>query len=162
METAVGNWSRIFYLKLDASAVGRQSLSDPFQSHQIMATVLGTEFPHMAPINDIAQILPFSEHVCWRYVQFLNQAKISASRASSFVQGVRFAHYVFNVDGALEASSSRRIGGLADIQLAGKSEASKQARALTVSEVKRLHDLAASSERHAIDRCIVSHLLLML
>ena len=176
LKSAVDKWSMILHSNLEGSAVGRQILSDPFEAHQIIVAVLGTKSPNTAlkrvnsvmsfhrwaSVNDIDQIIPFDERTCWRYVQFLNEAQLSASRASSFVQAVRFAHFVFSVDGALESSSSRRICGLADIQLAGKSEASKQARALTVSEVKRLHELAASSELHVFDRCIVSHLLLML
>ena len=59
---------------------------------------------------------------------------------------MRFSHFVFQVQGALEVSTSRRICGSADIQLASKQEAMKQARPLTVDETKRLHQLASSDD----------------
>ena len=167
-----------FFLSLDtnASTVGRQIASDPHDADNIVTAVLGTKSPNTslkrinallsfhrwACVCDIDQVIPFDEKVCWKYIQYLHDAKISASRATSFVQAVRFSHFVFQVQGALEVSTSRRICGSADIQLASKQEAMNQARPLTVDETKRLHQLASSDELDIIDRCIVSHLLMML
>ena len=57
--------------------------------------------------------------------------------------------------------SSRRVCGLADIQLSGKREA-KQARPLSVKEAQDLHRVASCSTRHLVDRIVASHLLLMM
>ena len=69
--------------------------------------------------------------------------------------------YVLGVEGALQVVSSRRVCGLADIQLSGKREA-KQARPLTVKEAQDLHRVASCSTRHLVDRIVASHLLLMM
>ena len=78
-------------------------------------------------------MLPLKEEAAWQYVSHLKESQASASKATSFVQACRFCHYVLGVEGALQVVSSRRVCGLADIQLSGKREA-KQARPLTVKE----------------------------
>ena len=176
LKSAVDKWNFFLSLDTEASTVGRQIASDPHDADSIVTAVLGTKSPNTALkrinallsfhrwacVNDIDLIIPFDEQVCWKYIQYLQYAKISASRATSFVQAVRFSHFVFQVQGALEVSTSRRICGSADIQLASKEQAMKQARPLSVDETKRLHQLASSEDLDVIDRCIVSHLLMML
>ena len=61
-------------------------------------------------------------------------------RRHRFVQALRFSHYVLGVDGANLCITSRRVVGSAELQLATK-EPTRQARALTVAEVKRLHSV---------------------
>ena len=72
------------------------------------------------------------------------------------MQSIRFSHYVFGIDGSSAVLKSRRVSGASDLALANKPIA-KQARALTVSEVKQFH-----SENNVVDRTITSHMLLML
>ena len=70
-------------------------------------------------------------------------------------QACRFSHFVLGVEGALNVVSSRRVCGLAGIQLSGKREA-KQARPLSVKEIQDLHRAAASvTNRQAI--CCLWH-----
>ena len=113
----------------------------------------------LGPPND--EMLPLKEEAAWQYVSHLKESHASASKASSFVQACRFCHYVLGVEGALQVVSSRRVCGLADIQLSGKREA-KQARPLTVKEAQDLHRVASCSTRHLVDRIVASHLLLMM
>ena len=113
----------------------------------------------LGPPND--EMLPLKEEAAWQYVSHLKESGASASKATSFVQACRFCHYVLRVEGALQVVSSRRVCGLADIQLSGKREA-KQARPLTVKEAQDLYRVASCSARHLVDRIVASHLLLML
>lgn len=81
------------------------------------------------------------------------------TKPASLMQSIRFSHYVFGIDGSSAVLKSRRVSGASDLALANKPIA-KQARALTVSEVKQFHSLAA--ENNVVDRTITSHMLLML
>jgi len=105
-------------------------------------------------------VIPVKENAAWQYVSFLRTTGAPASKASSFVQACRFSHFALGVEGALNVVSSRRVCGLADIQLSGKREA-KQARPLSVKEMQDLHRAAACVTSHLIDRVVASHLLLM-
>ncbi len=105
-------------------------------------------------------MLPLREEAAWQYVSHLKESGASASKATSFVQACRFCHYVLGVEGALQVVSSRRVCGLADIQLSGKREA-KQGRPLTV-KAQDIHRVASCGTRHLVDRIVASHLLLMM
>ena len=73
----------------------------------------------------------------------------------------RLSHYVMGFDNALACANSRRISGQAQIQLSLRSP-SRQARPLTVEEVKLLHKIADGTMHSKVDRCIASNLLLAL
>ena len=77
------------------------------------------------------------------------------------VQAVRFAWFILQLDGAEQCIASRRILGQAEIQLAGKKE-TRQARPLTIHEVRVIHKLAADPDQNLVTRLMCVHLLLML
>ena len=86
---------------------------------------------------------------------------LAATRAQSFVQALRFSYFVLGFKGSLDAASSRRVCGAAEIQLASKKP-TVQARPLTVQEVCKLHSISADPRRSLADRVIASSLLLAL
>ena len=97
----------------------------------------------------------------WSYIQFLLSSQAAATKAQSFVQALRFAHYRLSVTGALSCVESRRIVGMAELQLANKA-ITWQARPLSVCEVKLLHAASCDLNRPLADSVASSHLLLML
>ena len=112
-------------------------------------------------VNGNSAFLPFDEQDVWRYVSSLTGVTGSASRSQSLLQALRFAHYVFGFDNTLTCANSRRICGQAQIQLLLKDPV-RQARPLTVQEVKVLHSIADGVTHSSVDRCIASNLLLLL
>lgn len=171
MSAAVSKWSLFLKASLEHSTVGQQIN----EMLDIVRAAMGVKSPStvlsrsnsmlaymrwhtIALPND--DVIPLKESAAWQYVSFLRTTGAPASKATSFVQACRFSHFVLGVEGALNVVSSRRVCGLADIQLSGKREA-KQARPLSVKEMQVLHRAAACVTNHLIDRVVASHLLLM-
>ena len=171
---AVAKW--ILFLKSDltASQVGIQIENDVDSAEDIVLAVLGVKSPSTAlkRANSVLSYhrwhsttydncpIPFVENCCWMYLKHLKEIEAPASRAISFVQAARFCHFIFQVSGADSVINSRRIVGLADIQLSMKAS-TRQARPLSVAEVSKLHQIASSSDTPLIDRVVASHFLLM-
>ena len=171
---AIAKW--ILFLKSDltASQVGRQIEHDVDSAEDIVLAVLGVKSPSTAlkRANSVLSYhrwhsttydncpIPFDESCCWMYLKHLKEIEAPASRAISFVQAARFCHFIFQVSGADSVINSRRIVGLADIQLSLKAS-TRQARPLSVEEVSKLHQIVSSSETPLIDRVVASHFLLM-
>ena len=106
-------------------------------------------------------MVPFNESDVWHYVMEQNGVSRSASRSQSLLQALRFAHFVMGFDKALECANSRRIAGQSHIQLSLKAPV-RQARPLTVNEVRVLHNIADGETYSKVDRCIASSLLLFM
>ena len=102
--------------------------------------------------------LPFKEGDAWHYVISNASAGASATRSQSFAQAMRFAWRIMGFDGASECASSRRINGQSQIQLSSKGP-TRQARPLTVVEMRRLHAISEDKSYSVVDRCIVSNML---
>ena len=64
-------------------------------------------------------------------------------------------------DNALNCANSKRVVGQSQIQLAERPP-TRQARPLTVDEVKTLHQIADGALHSAVDKCVASNLLLAL
>ena len=92
--------------------------------------------------------------MAWDYFQLLRTSNAAPTKATSFVQSLQ-------IDGAEACILSRRILGSAELQLAMKST-TKQARPLTVAEVKMLHAVTIDQSASLQQRVLASHLLLML
>ena len=157
---------------IDHSIVGRQINASPGEMLDIVRAAMGVKSPstvlpransmlafmrwHTLELpND--DLVPLREEAAWQYVSFLRSSGASASKATSFVQACRFCQYVLGVEGSLQVVPSRRVCGLADIQLSGKRKA-KQARPLSVKEMQDLHRVASCGARHLVDRVVASHL----
>ena len=176
MKGALSKWRFIVMLDLEKSDVGRQLKdADTDTVDNVLVSVMGVKSPNTVlkranatmmyyrwhAVHGKNDFLPFHEDDVWRYVMFQTTAISSASRSQSLLQALRFCHYVMGFDKALECASSRRIAGQAQIQLSARAPA-RQARPLTVNEVKALHAIADGTEYSATDRCVASNLLLAL
>lgn len=57
--------------------------------------------------------LPVEEKMVWHYFKTLRSEKAPATRATSFLEALRFCFFVFKVDGCEETLASLRVRGLA-------------------------------------------------
>ena len=83
------------------------------------------------------------EQTGWKYLQHLQSSNAAPTKASSFLSAVRFAVFILEI-GALKAFVSRRLVGSAENQ-ASVMGPIKQAPALTLSQVRRLHSVLDDS-----------------
>ena len=143
--------------------------------NDILAAIIGTRSPNttLKRVNALLAFYrwtvvageetfsPLSEASAWAYVRSLSVSQAAPTRATSFVQALRFAEHVLQVDGAAACVASRRITGSAELQLATKKP-TRQARPLTVEEVRSLHVKTQDKTVPLSHRLIAAHLLLML
>ena len=104
--------------------------------------------------------LPLQEQHVWGYLRHLQDSGAAPTKATSFLQAVRFCHYVLQLKGADTCMTSRRLQGSAELQLALKGP-TRQARPLTVDEVKRLHRVTMDDSVDLQTKVLACHLLLM-
>ena len=176
MHNALSKWKFLILIDPACSDVGKQLMGvHEGQQDFVLSSVMGVKSPNTVlkranalmqfyrwhAVNGAATFLPFDECDVWQYVVSHASASVSASRSQSLIQASRFSHYVMGFDNALACASSRRISGQAQIQLSLRSP-SRQARPLTVEEVKLLHKIADGTMHSKVDRCIASNLLLAL
>lgn len=173
MNAALSKWRFILCLDLAQSDVGLQLAGD--DDALVLESVIGVKSPNTVlkransilmyyrwhAVNGKFPFLPFSEEDVWSYILSLNSLTGSATRAQSFLQALRFAYYVMGFSSALACAQSRRVMGQAQLQYALKAP-TKQARALSVIEVRRLHKISEDAANSCIDRCIASSLLMAL
>ena len=86
--------------------------------------------------------VPFQETLVWQRVQELRKSKKAPSKANALLSAIRFMHHVLghNMGAILE---SRRVLGLA-AQCASEAPWVRQAKHLTVSQVREVHRLLES------------------
>ena len=175
MKRAVGKLSFFLHLDLQSSGVGRQLISCPHETDEIIRAVVGVKPPNtlMKRINAFLSYYrwhsihmegtcyPLQEGQLWQYLRSMAEVGSAATKASSMVQAARFAWFILQLDGAEQCIASRGILGQAEIQLAGKKE-TRQARPLTVHEVLVIHKMAADPDQNLVTRLMCVHLLLML
>ena len=176
MDNALAKWKFLVMIDPAHSEVGRQIVeADDKQAILVLTSVMGVKSPNTVlkrasammmyyrwnAVNANNPMLPLSEADVWRYIMEQPATGSSASRSHSLVQALRFAHYVMGFDHALECANSRRVVGQSQLQLSMKAP-TRQARPLTVLEVKKLHSIADGSEHSAVDKCVASTLLLMM
>lgn len=174
MKTAVSKWRFILLTHHQHSEVGKQ-IATQGDEDLISQSVIGVKSPNtmLKGANSIlmyfrrqavhgeGSFIPFNETDVWNYVLAQHDVITSASRSQTFLQALRFSHYVMGIDGALECTQSRRVMGQAHLQLS-KKQPTKQARALSASEVKRLHAISEDRTFSIVDRCIASNILMAL
>ena len=171
LKTATAKWFFLLRLKPECSEVG-SLLTVEDDPGLVLRSVIGVKSPSTVikransillfyrwhAVNGDHEFLPFNESDVWKYVLQQGADKSSATRSHAFVQALRFCHYVMGFEGALTCANSRRIVGQSHLQLAEKKP-TRQARPLTVFEMKRLHSVAEDLAFSAVDRCIASSLL---
>ena len=176
-DKAIAKLKCLLEIELEFSGVGRQLMSEATEQGRsdVLLAILGTRSPGtvIKRVNALLhfyrwfwtqfelEFLPMCENVAWEYIQHLRTSNAAPTKATSFVQALRFGHYILQIDGAEGCINSRRIIGSAELQLAMKS-ATKQARPLTVAEVRKLHAVTTDQSASLQQRVLASHLLMML
>eukprot|EP00435_Cladocopium_sp_Y103_P065102 s975_g27.t1 len=105
--------------------------------------------------------LPVTEYRAWKYVSWLKETGAAPTKASSFLEALRFAWYLLGVEGSGEAEKSLRVKGLAS-QQRSKKKPWRPADLLKQEEVLRLHSVLADDDAALGDRLFSGHLLHML
>ena len=158
--------------QITAEAVGEQAGSIEFE---IVEAVLGVRSPNTAiaranPIlrmlrwlscNEVSGEVFLSEQQVWRYLKFLKDTEASPTAASSLVSALRYAKYILGFEMLDRAVLSRRIVGLSELLLAAK-QFLKQAKVLTVLQVRSLHTLLENNHVDIWDRALAGYALVAL
>ena len=176
MVRGVAKWRIIIEYDLFLSEIGRLCFDSPEELDGSIRAALGTKSPNTVVARANAMLammrwqcnarsfenfLPLSESMVWKYVSWLRENQCPPTKPSSLLQAIRFSHYVFGIDGSGSVMKSRRVAGSCDLALADKPT-TKQARALTVAEVRKVHKFASDPLNNVVDRTVASHMLLML
>lgn len=144
-------------------------------AHKIVEAVVGTRAPStlVKRSNSLLSylrwfdrmnrrdLLPFSEECIWMYLQQLRDAGAPCTKGSSALSAFRFAYHLLGFDGLGPALNSRRLVGICEIMLSQK-RLLKQARVLTVAQVKGLHKLLRDTTVHLVDRAVIAYVLFAL
>ena len=175
MRNALGKLHFILGIDLRYSEVGLHLTEQDADPDLILKAIMGTKSP--ATIATRANALlhfyrwhsfsleedffPLKEGSAWLYLQELLKSGAAApTKAASFMSGLRFANYVLQIHGAKGCIDSRRLVGAAELMLSNK-RTTKQARPLTVVEMKKLHSIAANASEPLNKRVIAANFLLM-
>ncbi len=176
MARGVSKWRIVIEYDMTRSDIGRSCVDSEDELASSIRAALGTKSPNtvvgranaflalmrwVCTTYPSEAFLPLGEAVIWKYISWLRDNNCPPTKPARLIQSIRFAHYIFGVDGLSEVLKSRRVLGACDLALANKP-VTKQARALTVEEVRKLHSFAADGQNNCVDRSIVSHMLLML
>ena len=101
-----------------------------------------------------------TESCVWKYMVHLKESNAPATRATSFLSGLRFAKFVLQID-IPSVLESTRVAGLAS-QMLNLKRKLKQAPVLMVSQVLELHASLEDEKLHPYDRALSGSLLLRL
>lgn len=134
-------------------------LRSPYTVIKRANTLLG--FVHWCSKHLPGVANPFDEDTIWTYLNDLRSTNAAPTKGDSVMSAMRFAYYILGFDSLERAVVSRRLVGICELMSAGK-KALKQARALTVGQVRRLHRLLRDEDMHKCDRAICAYLLLAL
>ena len=177
--TAACKWLMIINLRRDASVTGRQiKLADPNfdvekTAMDIIEATLGVKSPattakqHADAIlslyrwsitQGISDLLPFSEPVVWEYDLYIKESNAAPTKFMTLTRALRFAHYIFRVQGASECIESGRVLGLADSLFVSK-RLLKQAKPLSVAQVVKLHEICDDAKTHPVAAACAGFLL---
>ena len=109
------------------------------------------------PLANLSFSGVFQETLVWEHFQYLKKENKPPTSGSTLLSAMRFLHYVLEVDVQVCISSRRIVG--ASQQLAAKTRWLKQARALTVDQVRKLHELLEGSDDPLL-RCFAEYALI--
>ena len=144
-------------------------------AHKIVEAVLGTRAPStlVKRSNSLLSYLrwfdrmnrsdlaPFSEECIWLYFQQLRDSGAPCTKGSSALSAFRFAFHLLGFSSLGPALNSRRLVGICEIMLSQK-RLLKQARVLTVAQVKGLHKMLRDTTLHLMDRAVIAYVLFAL
>lgn len=177
IDMAVSKWHCVLSYCLLASTTGRQiaSAGDDETSgstaRRIIRAVLGSRSPNTA-ISRASSLLrfltwcaseypntenPFYEEMAWRFACALQDGQSAATTGATFLSACRYAHHIFGfqLDTII---GSRRLAGVAEI-LYQEKRYLKQARVLTVQNIKWLHEQVANDSLADFDRAMFGYIL---
>ena len=177
---AINGWVELLMLNLNASSAGVASMNEcgkmGVQSYmgEMLDACFGIKSPNtlLKRFHSIKMFnhwiyhesaefwLPLSEQKVWKYLLHLKKSNGAPTRATSFLEAVRFVHFILGVEGALDTLSSARVKGLA-AQLFAAKRPWRPSDPLTTEQVLALHSMLDSEDANLVDRVFCGHLLHM-
>ena len=178
---AVGKWHSILKSCLIASDVGRKiaALDEHWtqsqEAEEIIRAVLGVRSPTTAisRANAILRFLrwssempssadiPYTEDSAWKYVCFLKDSGYAPTSASSLLSACRYA-FLFLVSNARKKSQTANVFKGCQTCCSRKTRFLKQARILSVLQVKALHTILSDEGFCNLDRAAAGYLIVAL
>ena len=178
---AVEQWWDLISISLEASTVGRKVIDeadvDSYEAYgrELLDACFGLKSPDtlkkrflsLKSFSDWCEVnvgqhwIPLRESHAWQYIRYLKATGAPATKASTFMEAVRFCWFIVGVDGGDEIMSSLRAKGLSS-QLFVTKRPWRPADLLTVNEVIRLHNFLEDSGQNLVDRIVTGHLLHLL
>eukprot|EP00435_Cladocopium_sp_Y103_P045636 s2855_g13.t1 len=106
----------------------------------------------------ISDVNPFDEKYIWMYFQHLRASEAPATRADSAMSAFRFAFHILGFECLGPSINSRRLVGICELMLSGKRML-RQAKPLSVLQIRRLHSLLIDMDVHIVDRAVIAYIL---
>ena len=176
LESACFKWMTL--LEFDQSSTVSQKIMEHFDSdgsdvYNIVEAVIGVKSPYtamsranslLAYVKWVLNVFPsaesiFQEDLVWQYFSMLRDREAAPTSAASAMSAFRYAHYVFGFEVLGSVVNSRRLVGLSEI-LYSQKEALRQAKIISVIDVKRLHQCLADHNRDVFDTASAGFILL--
>lgn len=111
--------------------------------------------------NFVGSWAPVSESAAWAYFRFLRATGAAPTKATSFLEALRFGRHILGIDGCQQAIKSTRVRGLAT-QIFANKKPWRPADALTVKQVLALHRAFCDTANNLVDKLLIGHLLHLL
>ena len=178
---AVADWWKLLKTDRDANVVGQKVLKEAswLNEDSYAEQILDATFAVKAPgtINKRLYAMqayavwcqdvlgkcwqPLEETDAWRYVLHLKDSHAPATKATTFLEGVRFSWHLLGVKGADFTERSLRVRGVA-VQQKAQKKPWRPADTLRVEEVRALHVILQSPDADKCDKLMSGHFLHML
>lgn len=173
-KNAIGKLHFLLGIDHRYSEVGLQISEPGCDVDLVMAAVIGTKSPstiakrvnallafyRWRAISKDHEFFPLKESDAWAYMEHLMAENAAPTKAASFMSALRFGHHILQIHGAQSCIESRRLVGASELMMS-KKRVTKQARPLTVLEMKKPHAIASSPGQPINKRVIAAHFLLM-
>ena len=175
---AIDGWWNMLSFSLVASAVGLKVTVEgrPHNVYECACEILSAAFAVKSPGTLLRRLypiqafelwctehlhehwVPVTEYKAWRYVCWLKDTQAPPTKASRFVEALRFTWSMLGVEGSGEAEKSLRVRGISSQLRAGKKPW-RPADLLNADEVLQLHALLADVSKPRGDRLFAGHIL---
>eukprot|EP00435_Cladocopium_sp_Y103_P065902 s490_g28.t1 len=153
---AIEGWWNLLAVSLVSSSIG---LKVTVEATAVLYSIQA--FEHWCNDKFNEHWLPVTEYKAWQYVCWLKDTSAAPTKATSFIEALRFAWYLLGVEGSGDAEKSLRVKGLASQQKASKKPW-RPADLLRLDEVLQLHSILLDESAALGDRLLCGHFLHLL
>ena len=178
---AIDGWWKLLSSEPSANAIGQRAMEEvsAYELDEYAAEILEATFAVKAPgtlrkrmyaiqgfsdwciEHGLGSWQPVVEKHAWMYVRSLQTDGAAATKGASFLEALRFCHYLLGVQGADDVVQSLRVHGVA-MQMRACKQPWRPADTLSLAEIKELRRILGSSATNAVDKVFAGHMLHLL